>query len=236
MSPERLAETTARAMECGLQVNSHAIGDRGNREVLDAYEKAIEATGGGPGRHRVEHAQVVALDDIPRFAELGLIASMQPTHATSDMPWAEDRLGEDRIKGAYAWRRFVEAGVPLALGSDFPVEQVDPLLGFYAAVTRQDEKGEPEGGWYPDQRLSRQEALRGFTLDAAYAAFMEERVGSLEPGKRADFVILSKDILEIPAREILPGSGHLSGRRGRLSGAVTRLASGGGGTALYSGT
>lgn len=203
MSPERLAESATRAMECGLQVNTHAIGDRGNREVLDAYEKAIEATGGGAGRHRVEHAQVVALEDIARFAELGLIAAMQPTHATSDMPWAEQRVGPERIKGAYAWRRFLEAGVPLALGSDFPVEEVDPLLGIYAAVTRQDTEGRPEGGWYPDQRLTREEALRGFTLDAARAAFMEEEVGSLAPGKRADFVILSKDILQVPASELL---------------------------------
>lgn len=203
MSPGGLTEAATEAMECDLQVNTHAIGDRGNREVLNAYEKAIEATGGGAGRHRVEHAQVVALEDIPRFAELGLIASMQPTHATSDMPWAQDRLGAERVKGAYAWRRFIEAGVQLALGSDFPVEKVDPLLGFYAAVTRQDAEGNPDGGWYPGQRLTREEALRGFTLDAAHAAFMEESLGSLEPGKRADFVILSEDILEIPASGIL---------------------------------
>jgi predicted amidohydrolase YtcJ len=203
MSPDRLRQAATEAMECGLQVNTHAIGDRGNREVLDAYAEAMDATGGGPGRHRVEHAQVVALEDIPRFADLGLIAAMQPTHATSDMPWAEERLGPERIKGAYAWQRFLEAGVPLALGSDFPVEQVDPLLGFHAAVTRQDPEGRPEGGWYPDQRLSREEALRGFTLDAARAAFMEDKVGSLEPGKRADFVILSDDIMSIPAPEIL---------------------------------
>lgn len=203
MAPERLAELATKAMDCGLQVNTHAIGDRGNREVIDAYAQAIEATGGGPGRHRVEHAQVVALDDIPRFAELELIASMQPTHATSDMPWAEDRLGPERVKGAYAWRRFVEAGVPLALGSDFPVEQVDPLLGIHAAVTRQGAEGEPEGGWLPGQRLTPEEALRGFTLEAARAGFMEDEVGSLEAGKRADFVILSKDILSVPAPEIL---------------------------------
>lgn len=203
MQPADYQRAVTRAMECGLQVNTHAIGDRGNRMVLDAYEKAIEATGGGAGRHRVEHAQVVAPEDFERFAELDLIASMQPTHATSDMPWAGERVGPERIEGAYAWRRFLDAGVRLALGSDFPVERVDPLEGIYAAVTRQDAEGEPKGGWYPDQRLTRAEALKGFTLDAAYAAFMEDRVGSLAPGKRADFVILSRDILEVPAPEIL---------------------------------
>ncbi|NNF58156.1 MAG: amidohydrolase [Rhodothermaceae bacterium] len=201
--PEVFQRIVTRAMQCGLQVNTHAIGDRGTRMVLDAYEAAITETGGGPGRHRIEHAQIVALEDIPRFAELGLIASMQPTHATSDMPWAEDRVGAERIQGAYAWQRFREAGVPLALGSDFPVEQVNPLLGFYAAVTRQDPNGEPPDGWMPDQRLTREEALRGFTLDAAYAAFMEDEVGSLEPGKWADFVLLSHDIMTVPAEQIL---------------------------------
>src|SRR5690606_22342184 len=231
----------ARAMGCGLQVSTHAIGDRGNRTVLDAYEAALAATGGGPARHRVEHAQIgalwdvprfaelgviaamppapaerdvatadgpgrhpvehaqiVALEDVPRFAELRVIASMQPTHATSDMPWAEDRVGAERIRGAYAWQRFREAGVRLALGSDFPVEQVNPLLGFYAAVTRQDAEGEPPDGWMPDQRLTREQALRGFTLDAAYAGFMEDAVGSLTPGKWADFVILSQDLMTVP--------------------------------------
>ena len=203
MPTEALQAIVMRAMACGLQVNTHAIGDGANRSVLDAYEGAIAETGGGPGRHRIEHAQIMALDDIPRFAELGLIASMQPTHATSDMPWAEDRVGADRIQGAYAWQRFRDAGVPLALGSDFPVERVSPLLGFYAAVTRQDPNGEPPDGWMPDQRLTREEALRGFTLDAAYAAFMEEEVGSLEPGKWADFVLLSNDIMTVPAEQIL---------------------------------
>lgn len=201
--PERFAASVKRAMECGFQVNTHAIGDRGNRVVLDAYAEAIAATGGEPGRHRIEHAQVVALDDIPRFAELGLVASMQPTHATSDMYWAEDRVGPVRIRGAYAWRRFAEAGVPLAFGSDFPVEQVNPLLGFYAAVTRQDAERWPEGGWYADQVLTRTEALHAFTRDAAYAAFQENELGSLEPGKWADFVILSADVMTIPAPEIL---------------------------------
>lgn len=202
MSRKDYLEAVSRAMGCGLQVNTHAIGDRGNRLVLDVYEATIAATGGGPGRHRVEHAQVLAPSDIPRFHELDVIASVQPTHATSDMPWAEKRLGPERIEGAYAWRRLKEAGARLALGSDFPVESVNPMLGIYAAVTRQDLDGHPKGGWQPDQRLTRAEALKGFTLDTAYAAFMETQVGSLSPGKRADFVILDRDIMTVPAEEI----------------------------------
>ncbi|MEM1055287.1 MAG: amidohydrolase [Bacteroidota bacterium] len=200
---ETLTRTVTQAMNCGLQVNSHAIGDRGNRAVLDAYEAAMETTGGGLGRHRIEHAQVMSLPDIERMARLGIIASVQPTHATSDMPWAEMRVGPERIKGAYAWRRIVDAGARIALGSDFPVERVAPLLGFHAAVTRQDAEMNPAGGWYGNQVLSREEALRGFTLDAAYAGFMEDEVGSLEPGKRADFVILSQDLMRVPPEEIL---------------------------------
>ena len=128
---------------------------------------------------------------------------MQPTHAMSDMPWAEERVGPDRIQGAYAWRRLVDAGARLALGSDFPVERVSPLLGFHAAVTRQDAEMHPAGGWYGNQVLSREEALRGFTLDAAYAGFMEDEVGSLEVGKRADFVVLSQDLMRVPPEAIL---------------------------------
>ncbi|HLA64584.1 MAG TPA: amidohydrolase family protein, partial [Rhodothermales bacterium] len=201
--PDQLRAVVTRAMGCGLQVNTHAIGDGANRAVLDAYEAAIAATGGGQGRHRIEHAQVVAMEDIPRFGALEVIASVQPTHATSDMPWAEARVGSERIRGAYAWRRLLDGGARIALGSDAPVESVNPLLGFYAAVTRQDAEGEPPGGWYPDQRLTREEALRGFTLDAAYAGFMEREVGSLTVGKRADFVILSRDIMQVPVAEIL---------------------------------
>src|SRR5690606_3190378 len=132
-----------------------------------------------------------------------VVASMQPTHATSDMYWAPARVGPERIRGAYAWRSLLDSGARLAFGSDFPVERVDPLLGFYAAVTRQDAKGWPEGGWLPDERLTREEALRAFTLDAAYAAFQEADLGSLTPGKRADFVVLSRDVMNVPAPEIL---------------------------------
>ncbi len=199
---ERLRAQIDKALGCGFQVGLHAIGDRGNREVLDALEYTMMQHPANPGRHRIEHAQVLTADDIPRFAKLGVIAAMQPTHATSDMYWAEDRVGPERIRFAYTWRSLADSGARLAFGSDFPVEEVNPMLGLYAAVTRRDLEGWPEGGWYPEEAVTRQEALRGFTLDAAYAAFMEDRVGSLEVGKRADFVVLDRDIMEVPAEEI----------------------------------
>jgi predicted amidohydrolase YtcJ len=202
MPPEELEAMMDKAMACGFQVGVHAIGDRGNRVALDALEAAIQRHPDNPGRHRVEHAQTLTALDIPRFAEFGIIAAMQPTHATSDMYWAEERLGSERVRFAYPWRSLIDSGANLALGSDFPVEEVDPMLGIYAALTRQDLKGWPEGGWYPKERLSREEAVRGFTLDAAYAGFMEQLVGSLEPGKRADFIVLDKDIMVIDAAEI----------------------------------
>ncbi len=196
--PEMLRAGMEKARRCGLQVATHAIGDRGNRLVLDDYAEVLGKDAAGDHRWRIEHAQVVSLADIPRFARLNVIASMQPTHATSDMPWAEARIGRVRLAGAYAWRRFEQAGVRLALGSDFPVESVDPRLGLYAAVTRQDLDGEPPGGWLPDQKLSPLEALRGFTTDAAWAGFMEDEVGRLAPGLRADFVVLDADPLASP--------------------------------------
>jgi len=170
--------------------------------VLDALAAGARRYPSNPGRHRIEHAQVVDLDDLERFRRLGTIASLQPTHATSDMYWAEDRVGSRRIRGAYAWRRLVDLEVPLALGSDFPVEKANPMHGFYAAVTRTDLEGRPEGGWYPDQVLTRREALAGFTLGPAYAAFAEDQLGSLAVGKRADLVVLDRDILEMPAAAI----------------------------------
>lgn len=208
--PAALAAAMVKARDCGLQVATHAIGDHGNRIVLDAYQRVLgahatdrcEKCGPGDHRWRVEHAQVVALDDIARFKALGAIASMQPTHATSDMPWAEQRVGAARLAGAYAWRRFLDAGVRVPLGSDFPVEQVDPRLGLYAAVARQDLSGQPPGGWLPDQRLSIDEALRGFTAEAAWAGFAEHEVGTLSPGRRADFILLDADPLTIPPRAL----------------------------------
>ena len=202
-APDALAAVATHAMRNGLQVATHAIGDAAVRAVLDAYEAAIAATGGGPGRHRVEHVQILAPGDEARFAALGVVASVQPTHATSDMGWAETRLGPDRIRDAYPMRRLAAAGARLALGSDFPIERVPPLLGFHAAATRTDAAGRPAGGWHAAETLTRAEALRGFTLDAAYAAFMEHEVGSLEVGKRADFVVLSQDPVAVPADEIL---------------------------------
>ena len=201
-SPEEFEVAVRKADGCKVQVATHAIGDRGNRIVLDTYEKVLGAHKGDDHRWRVEHSQVVALDDIPRFAKLGVIASMQPTHATSDMGWAEQRVGPERILGAYAWQRFLHSGARLALGSDFPVEQVDPRLGLYAAVTRQDRDGQPPGGWQPEQRLSAAEALRGFTSDAAWAGHDEAQVGKLQPGLRADFVVLDRDPLKVAADQL----------------------------------
>jgi predicted amidohydrolase YtcJ len=193
----------AKALRCGVQVATHAIGDAGNRETLDIYAAALGDAARGDHRWRIEHAQVLAPEDLKRLAQLGVIAAMQPTHATSDMPWAEQRVGSERIVGAYAWRQLRDAGTRLALGSDFPVESVDPRLGLYAAVARADAAGEPAGGWKPQEKLTAFEALRGFTLDAAYAGFAEHEVGSLQAGKRADFVVLGADPLAVAPRGLL---------------------------------
>jgi len=197
-APEDMAVAAGKAHRCGVQVATHAIGDRGNRMALDTYAKVLGKDVDSDHRWRIEHAQILSPDDLPRLAKLHVIASMQPTHATSDMPWAQDRVGPQRIVGAYAWRQVRDAGTHLALGSDFPIESVDPRLGLYAAVTRSDAQGLPAGGWYPDEKLTAFEALRGFTLEAAYAGFGEHEVGSLEAGKRADFVVLAEDPLTVP--------------------------------------
>jgi hypothetical protein len=202
LADQQLEEQLRRVLSCGLQAGVHAIGDRANRQVLDAYQRLLPEFPDNPGRHRIEHAQVVDPADIPRFARLGVIAAMQPSHATSDMYWADERLGEARLAGAYAWRSLLGSGATLAFGSDFPVEQVNPILGIYAAVTRRDLDGWPAEGWQPQERLSRVEAFRAYTLDAARAAFMEDAVGSLEPGKRADFIVLDRDPLAVPEAEI----------------------------------
>jgi predicted amidohydrolase YtcJ len=200
--PEQLLAAMRKARACGVQVATHAIGDRGNRLVLDDYAEVLGEDAPSDHRWRIEHAQVATLADIPRFQQLNVIASMQPTHATSDMPWAEARVGRERLAGAYAWRRFLQSNVRLALGSDFPVESADPRLGLYAAVTRQDLAGQPPGGWLPDQKLTAAEALRGFTADAAWAGFTEADVGRLAPGLRADFVLLDADPLAVDAARL----------------------------------
>lgn len=201
-SQEQLESDLRRVLSCGLQAGVHAIGDAANRRVLDAYGKVLPGYPDNPGRHRIEHAQILHPADIPRFGQLGVIAAMQPIHATSDMYWAEDRLGADRLAGSYAWQSLLETGARLSFGSDFPVEEVNPFLGIYAAVSRQDLQGWPEGGWLPEQRLGRTEAIRAFTLDAAWSGFMEHQVGSIEAGKRADFIVLNRDIMQVPTDEI----------------------------------
>jgi len=203
-SQEALEKLTVRALKVGMQVATHAIGDRSNRVTLDAYESALKQISEyRDHRLRIEHAQVVALEDIPRFAELGIIASMQPPHATSDMPWAEDRVGPERIKGAYAWRSFLDAGVRVPLNSDFPGETLNPFWGMYAAETRETPDGKPEGGWYPEQCLTSEEVLYAYTVESAYAGFEEHIKGQIAPGTLADFIVISDNILTIPSKDLL---------------------------------
>jgi predicted amidohydrolase YtcJ len=199
---EEMNQMVLKTMSNGFQTNIHAIGDAANRQVLNAFEHAKDSLGEQGLRNRVEHAQIVSQQDIPRFNELNIIASMQPTHATSDMNMAEDRVGPERIQGGYAWKTFVNQGTTVAAGSDFPVEHVNPFYGLYSAVARQDHQGNPEGGWYPSESLTRKQALRSFTLDAAYAAHQEDMLGSLEPGKWADFILVDRDFFEVPKIEI----------------------------------
>jgi predicted amidohydrolase YtcJ len=203
LKPAELTADIGKALGKGYQVAIHAIGDHANREVLDSYAAAYKTHPDGIAlRNRVEHAQIVSLEDIPRFVPLRLIASMQPTHATSDMNMAEDRIGHERIKGAYAWQRFLKQGTIVAGGSDFPVESPNPFYGLYSAITREDHAGQPPGGWYPDQDMTPAEALRAFTLDAAYAEHAEKTLGTLEPGKWADFILIDHDIFKDPASKI----------------------------------
>jgi hypothetical protein len=202
-APAHIQDVATRALRAGFQVNTHAIGDRGNRLVLDAYEAALAAVPATDHRFRVEHAQILHSDDIPRFARLGVIPSMQASHQSSDMYWAGTRLGSTRLLGAYAWRSLLATGAIIPNGSDFPVEQVNPLISFHAAVARQDAAHWPVGGWFPEQRMTREEALRSMTLWPAMAAFQERELGSLTPGKWADFVILDQDIMRVPAELIL---------------------------------
>jgi predicted amidohydrolase YtcJ len=203
--PNELYGQTVAASKAGFQVAIHAIGDRANRQVLDLFERVQrEVQGARALRMRVEHAQILDMAEIPRFARLGVIASMQPTHATSDMPWAAVRIGDARVdEGGYVWRKLLDSGAVIASGSDFPVEDANPVLGFYAAVTRQDSSGKPDDGWTPRQRMTRDEALASFTRHAAYAAFAEMLTGSIESGKLADLLVLSKDVMRVSPRDIL---------------------------------
>jgi predicted amidohydrolase YtcJ len=215
------------ALRKGIQIETHAIGDRANRLILDLYDKAMKAVPVGdrkiigwpssreagvaelrppaPGdvRWRVEHAQIVSAQDIPRFSKLGVIASMQPSHAISDLFFAPSRLGKERLAGAYAWQTLLKSGAVICGGSDAPVERGGPMIEFYAAVSRKSIKGESAEGWHPEQAVSREQALKMFTMAPAYAAFEEKDRGSIEPGKLADLTVLSADIMKIPEPEIL---------------------------------
>lgn len=203
-SEDTLYAQAKKATDKGYQVNIHAIGDRANRVVLNVFERLRMESSDDPEplRHRVEHAQVVHPDDLPRFGDLDIIASMQPTHATSDMNMAGDRLGEERMEGAYAWKTLADMGTKMAGGSDFPVESSNPFYGLYSAITRQNHDGKPTGGWYPEQRLSRTEALAWFTTKAAYAGYQESFTGSLQEGMKADFIIVDRDLFSVPEIEI----------------------------------
>lgn len=200
--PAEMQAKMSKAMRKGYQVNVHAIGDAGNKQILDIYKKELAASKRSDPRHRIEHAQVVAPEDIPRFKTLGIIPSMQPTHATSDKNMAETRVGPERIKGAYAWRSFLHQGSRIACGSDFPVESPNPFFGIHAAVTRMDHAGQPVAGWYPNQAMSLKEAFRCFTLDAAHAGHQEDSIGSLEPGKQADFIVIDRDLFRMPTYDL----------------------------------
>jgi predicted amidohydrolase YtcJ len=203
VTPQYITIVAKAALQAGMGVNTHCIGIRGNRLCLEAYEKALEAFPRKDHRFRIEHAQVVRPEDVAKFSALGVIPSMQPTHCTSDMYFVEDRVGKKRAEGAYAWRWFRDAKLVIPMGSDFPVESNNPLYGIVAAVTRQDHKGWPKGGWFPLHRLTIREAIKGFTIWAAYAAFQDHVLGSIEKGKLADFTILDRDITQIEPKEIL---------------------------------
>lgn len=205
---EDLTPLFTEALRRGIQVETHAIGDRANRVVLDLYERAFKAvpatqrTVRDP-RWRVEHAQIVHPTDIPRFARLGVIPSMQPSHAIGDLHFAPSRVGLKRLEGAYAWQSLIKSGAIIAGGSDAPVERGEPMIEFYAAIARKDQRGFSGEGWHPEQAVSREHALKMFTIWAAFAAFEEKLRGSIEPGKLADLTVLSSDIMKIPAPEIL---------------------------------
>jgi predicted amidohydrolase YtcJ len=200
------AEVTRLAIErdrAGFQIALHGIGDRANRVALDIFAAVLAANGPRDRRDRIEHAQIVALVDLPRFASLHVIASMQPSHLLDDERWASDRLGPERVNGAYAWRSMLQNGAPLAFGTDFPVESIDPLRGLYACVTRELPGGGPPGGWQPEERLTIDECLRSYTVGSAYGQFEEQRKGTIAPGMLADIVVFPADLTRMPASELL---------------------------------
>jgi len=201
MEPEKLRALAVERDKAGFQLNFHAIGDRANRVALDAFEAAAKANGPRDRRDRIEHAQVVALSDIPRFARLQVIASMQPSHETSDMRWAEGRVGPERAKGAYAWASMQKFGVRLAFGTDYDVEPISPFRGLYACVTRELPTGGPQGGWQPQEKISFADCIRAYTSGSAYGEFMEGKKGELKPGEFADFIVLSNDLTKVEPRE-----------------------------------
>ncbi|SFB82739.1 amidohydrolase [Pseudoalteromonas denitrificans] len=201
-SQNQLEKLYTQSFKHGFTANTHAIGDRANKTVLDAYESVFKKTGGRLLRNRIEHAQIVHIDDIPRFKKLNIIPSMQPVHATSDMHMAPIRLDDKRLVGAYAWQTFIKQGSHLAAGSDFPVELANVFHGFYSAVSRMDQNQQPEKGWFYEQALSRKQAFKAFTLDGAYAAHQEFKIGSLERGKWADFILVDQDIFKAPVSQI----------------------------------
>jgi len=206
LSMDTVLKTSREALKAGFQVCSHAIGDRANREVLDRYEIAFNKNPAKAkdSRFRIEHAQHLNPNDIPRFAKMGVIAAMQANHLSSDRPWAIDRLGEKRIKeGAYMWQSLLKSGAKIVNGTDVPVEPINPIVSYYASVTRQTLAGEPEGGFEPEEKMTRAQALRSYTLDAAYGAFEENIKGSIIPGKLADFTVFTQDLMTVPDKEIL---------------------------------
>ncbi len=202
LSDQTLKHHISRAMAAGYQVNTHAIGDLANTRVLDFYESLIKEHDSAALRHRVEHSQILRVEDIPRFKQMGVIASIQPTHATSDKNMAGNRLGEQRLVGAYAWKSLLKAGTKMAGGSDFPVEHPNPFYGLHAAVTRQSQDDKPVGGWLPEQKISREQALSLFTEGAAYAAHQETVIGRLAPGYYADFILVEQDYFAMPEKAI----------------------------------
>jgi predicted amidohydrolase YtcJ len=203
MEPEKLRALAIERDKAGFQLNFHAIGDRANRVALDVFEAAAKANGPRDRRDRIEHAQVVAASDFPRFARLQVIASMQPSHQTSDMRWAEQRVGPDRVKGAYAWATMQKFGIRLAFGTDYDVEPITPFRGLYACVTRELPTGGPQGGWQPQEKISLDDCIRAYTTGSAYGEFMERKKGELKAGEFADFIVLSKDLSKVDPSEYI---------------------------------